>query len=150
MIKKLFAVLFAAAALMLGPSIASAELVKYQIVDDTIPKSLTGKSGDAMAGEKAAIGRKAGNCLACHQISKLDKEQFHGNIGPSLDGVADRWNEGQMRLILVNSKAVFEDSIMPGFYTMEGRNRVAKKFKGKTILSAQQIEDIVAFLRTLK
>jgi len=83
--------------------------------------------------------------------SELKEEQFHGEVGPALDGVAKRWNEAQLRAIVVNSKVIFgEETMMPAFYRDNGFTRPLKKFKGKTILSAEQIEDIVAYLRTLK
>lgn len=123
---------------------------KFKIVDGGVPASLTGQAGDAAAGKKVMINRKQGNCLSCHAISQLSDQPFHGEIGPSLDGVAERYNEAQFRLILANSKMVFEDTIMPAFYRADGYSRTAKKFKGKTILSAKQVEDVVAFLQTLK
>ncbi|MHA1546132.1 MAG: sulfur oxidation c-type cytochrome SoxX [Alphaproteobacteria bacterium] len=123
---------------------------KLKIVDDGVPVSLTGQAGDAASGMKIMINRKQGNCLACHVISKMSNQPFHGEIGPSLDGVAGRYNEAQFRLILANSKKVFDGTIMPAFYRDEGFSRTAKKFKGKTILSAKQIEDVIAFLLTMK
>ncbi len=122
-----------------------------QIAEMVIATSLTGETGDADAGAKAFADRKLGNCLACHAVSKLSKELFHGNVGPSLDGVADRYSPEQLRAIIVNSKAVFGDqTVMPGFYSLEVGKDVDEKFQGKTILSAQDVENVVAFLTTLK
>ncbi|WP_267177768.1 sulfur oxidation c-type cytochrome SoxX [Sneathiella aquimaris] len=126
----------------------AAESVKYTIVEDAIPNPLTKEAGDPDKGRKAVINRKQGNCLACHAVTSLANQPFHGEVGPPLDGVSQRYNDGQLRLILVNSKKVFDGTIMPAFYRTDGLNRVSKKFKGKTILSAQQIEDIIAFLKT--
>ncbi len=125
---------------------------KVMINDDlAIEKSLTGQAGDAVAGRDLFVNRKLGNCLACHQNADLASEPFHGEVGPTLDGAGDRWEAGQLRAILVNPKQVFGDhTIMPAFYRDAGFNRNAKKFKGKTILSAQQVEDIVAYVSTLK
>jgi len=77
-------------------------------------------------------------------------ESFHGEVGPILDGVADRWNEAELRGIVSNAKMMFDGTIMPAFYRDAGYNRPLENFDGKTILSAQQIEDIVAYLMTLK
>ncbi|MBO6522044.1 MAG: sulfur oxidation c-type cytochrome SoxX [Rhodospirillales bacterium] len=129
---------------------ADDHLVKYEVVDYGIAKSLTGKAGDPAAGEKAFVNRKQGNCLACHQVTKLSAHPFHGEIGPSLDGVAERYEEPQLRLQVVNAKAINPDTIMPAFYRTDGFHRVLKKFKDKTVLTAQQVEDIVAYLKTFK
>lgn len=130
---------------------SAAEMVKYKVVDNSaIPASLTGKPGNAAEGKKVFISRKLGNCLACHQVSVLAKEPFPGNIGPSLDGVASRYSEGELRLRIVNPKVINGGTIMPAFYRVEGMHRVLDPFKGKPILTAQQVEDVVAFLKTLK
>ena len=119
--------------------------------ENMVKLSLTGSAGDAAAGRDVYKGRKAGNCLACHANSDMASEQFHGEIGPAMDGVADRYTTGELRAILVNSKAVFGDqTIMPGFYRDHEPARTAKKFKGKTILTAEQVEDVIAYLKTLK
>ncbi|MFV2035676.1 MAG: sulfur oxidation c-type cytochrome SoxX [Halocynthiibacter sp.] len=122
------------------------------ISDDlTISKSLTGMAGDPVAGRKVFANRKQGNCLACHANKDLSEQLFHGEIGPPLDGVAERWNVEQFRAIVTNAKVVFSDAtMMPGFYSLEVGEDVAKKFVGKTILTAQQVEDVVAYLTTLK
>jgi sulfur-oxidizing protein SoxX len=131
-------------------ALAAGHMKKYKIEDDEIKASLTGKPGDAKAGRKIAINRKKGNCLACHAVSDLKDQPFHGNVGPSLDGVAKRYSVGSLRLRIVNSKAFNDDTIMPDFYNMEGHKRVKGKFKGKTVLSAQEVEDVLAYLTTLK
>lgn len=139
-----------AAAVLLAGSATAGDVVKYKVVDYGIPKSLTGKAGDPAAGEKAFVNRKLGNCLACHQVTKLSAHPFHGEIGPSLDGVAERYEEPQLRLQVVNAKEINPDTIMPGFYRTEGLHLVMDKFKGKPILTAQEVEDVVAYLKTLK
>ena len=128
---------------------ASAEVVAYQIVDDGIPKSLTGKSGDAKAGRKVAYNRKTGNCLACHKLP-IPEQQFHGEVGPDLKGVASRYSEAEIRLRVVDSKKMNSDTIMPAFYRDSGFTRLQKKWVGKSILKAQEVEDLVAYLMTLK
>jgi sulfur-oxidizing protein SoxX len=129
---------------------ATPPLVKFEIVDHAIPASLTGKPGNPQAGEKVVVGRRAGNCLACHAVTALEKEPFHGNTGPSLDGVASRLSEGEIRLRLVDATKVNPETMMPSFYRVEGLNRVRKQFEGKPVLTAEQIEDVIAFLMTLK
>jgi L-cysteine S-thiosulfotransferase len=128
---------------------ASAEVVAYQIVDDGIPKSLTGKAGDAKAGRKVAYNRKTGNCLACHKLP-IPEQQFHGEVGPDLKGVASRYSEAEIRLRVVDSKKMNSDTIMPAFYRDTGFTRLQKKWVGKSILKAQEVEDLVAYLMTLK
>ena len=125
-------------------------LVAYEIVDgNSIPKSLTGVAGDPVKGKKVAIGRKAGNCLACHAMP-IPEQQFHGETAPSLYGVGNRLSVGELRMQLVNSKVTNEDTMMPSYYRTFGFERPLKKFVGKTILSAQDVEDVVAYLQTLK
>jgi len=119
--------------------------------DNEIAASLTGKPGDAATGRKIFSNRKLGNCLACHENSDQKDQLFHGNVGPSVDGAADRWSEAQLRAIVVNSKKVFtEDTVMPGFYSLEVGLHPRKDLVGKTILTAEQVEDVVAYLATLK
>lgn len=118
--------------------------------DGQVMASLTGVAGDPVAGKKVTINRKQGNCLACHVNDDASDQFFHGEIGPPLNGAADRWDEAQLRGILVNSKMTFEDTIMPSFYRIKNGVRTAKKFQGKSILTAQQVEDVVAYLKTLK
>lgn len=118
--------------------------------DGAVATSLTGQPGDPVKGKEWAVARKLGNCLACHVNSDASSESFHGEIGPPLDGVADRWSEAELRGMVTNSKKMFEGTIMPAFYKDAGYNRPLEKFAGKTILNAQQVEDVVAYLLTLK
>ena len=142
------------AGIVAGMTAASAEAVAPDMVmieDMTVGKSLTGQAGNADEGRKVFASRKLGNCLACHANADLKTELFHGQVGPPLDGAADRWEEPQLRAILVNSKMVFgEQTIMPSFYRIYNDQRTQEKFHDKTILSAEQIEDIIAYLKTLK
>ena len=116
-----------------------------------VPISLRAQAGNAEHGKQVMIDRKLGNCLACHKVSTLADQPFHGEVGPPLDGVADRWSPAELRAIIVNPKHVFgEATIMPAFYRDSGFNRPMEKFEGKTILSAQQVEDVIAYLMTLK
>jgi len=111
--------------------------------------SLTGVAGDPTNGAAVFKNRKKGNCLACHQNTAMLDQLFHGEIGPSLDGVAGRWSEAELRGILTNSKNTFDGTMMPAFYVNYGFTRVLKKFEGKTNLSAQEVEDVIAYLQTL-
>ena len=136
--------------MMVAGSASAAGAMKYEVVDNSsIPKSLTGTPGDAAKGKKTAISRKKGNCLACHKMP-IPEQSFHGEVGPDLAGVASRYNEGELRLRLVDSKILNESTIMPAFYMSEGFHRPLKKFVGKSILNAAEIEDVLAYLLTLK
>lgn len=147
-------VIATALTLLIGVSGVSAGTVKpgdVKIVDGVLAQPLTDKVGDPQKGRQWFMGRKLGNCLACHVNSDLKDQPYHGEVGPPLDGVGSRWSKDELRAIVVNSKeALSPETIMPSFYREGGYNRVAEKFAGKTILSAQQVEDVVAYLLTLK
>lgn len=149
-----FCALAAMACVFIYASIASADITApadVEIKDLSVEKPLTAEAGNAESGREIFANRKLGNCLACHANSDMADQLFHGEVGPTLDGVAGRWNESQLRTILVNAKAVFtEQTVMPGFYTLEVGEDVREDLIGKTILTAQQIEDLVAYLATLK
>lgn len=132
-----------------GKMVSEPGLTPYTIVDGGIPKSLTGQAGDAANGRKVVIHRKKGNCLACHQMP-IPEEQFHGETGPDLAGVGDRLTEAELRLRLVNPKTVNEDTMMPSFYRTAGYTQINKNFADKSILTAQEVEDVIAYLKTLK
>lgn len=132
---------------------AQAEAIKpmdVAFVDGTVEASLTGVQGDPVAGRNVFANRKQGNCLACHVNNEIPEETFHGEVGPPLDGVADRWTEAELRGIVSNSKMMFEGTIMPAFYVDSGYQRPLEDFAGTSILTAQQVEDVVAYLMTLK
>ncbi len=137
------------AAAVMSVNADAQELVKYAVKDqNSIPKSLTGQPGDPESGRKLAIDRKKGNCLACHAMPIPD-QPFHGGVGPDLAGVGSRYDAGELRLRIVNPKFANPDTIMPAFYRADGLHRVLKGFEGKSVLSAQEVEDIVAYLQTL-
>ncbi|GAB6053763.1 sulfur oxidation c-type cytochrome SoxX [Magnetospira thiophila] len=125
------------------------ELVEFFVVGEGIPEYLSGVAGDPVKGKATAIGRKKGNCLACHRMP-VPEEEAHGEIGPDLAGVGSRMTEAAMRLRLVDPKIVNPSTMMPAFYRVDGLHRVAKKFQGKPMLNAQDVEDVVAYLKTLK
>jgi sulfur-oxidizing protein SoxX len=90
--------------LAIGTGAMAQDLIKFEIKDgESIVKSLTGKKGDAKKGRATAINRKKGNCLACH-VMPIPEQAFHGKLGPDLNGVADRYSEGEIRLRIVNPK----------------------------------------------
>jgi sulfur-oxidizing protein SoxX len=121
------------------------------ITDGSRPQALTDQAGEPEADKAAMADRSLGNCLACHMNSDQAEHDFQGEVGPPLDGVADRWSPDELRAIVINSKAVFGDeTVMPSFYRIISNDTVAEAFVGKTILEAQQVEDIVAYLSTLK
>lgn len=118
--------------------------------------SLTATAGDAENG-KTLMNKGAGNCIACHAVTELADLGFHGEIGPVLDGVADRWSEADLRGIVANAKMVFPDTMMPSFYKSEGFIRPGDGYTGKAaegdlppLLTAQEVEDVVAYLMSLK
>ncbi|MFT6451859.1 MAG: sulfur-oxidizing protein SoxX [Halocynthiibacter sp.] len=134
------------------PTLLSAEVIAPADVtfdEGAIVASLTGVAGDPVAGRATFMNRKLGNCLACHANSEMGEQSFHGEVGPPLDGAGDRWSAEELRGIVTNSKKMFEGTIMPAFYVDAGYTRPMKSFDGKTILSAQDVENVVAYLQTL-
>jgi sulfur-oxidizing protein SoxX len=119
----------------------AAPLAKFEIKDGAIATSLTGKPGDVQKGRQAIVGRTLGNCIACHEITALKNEPYHGNVAPSLDGIASRMSEAEMRLRVVDGTKVNPDTMMPPFYRTDGLNKVMKRFQGTTV---------VAYLKTLR
>ena len=140
------------AAAVVFPLVAFADTAPSEVKfeEGAVAMSLTGVAGDPAKGREVAMNRKLGNCLACHMNEDMAEQSFHGEVGPPLDGAADRWSEAELRGIVSNSKMVFEDTIMPAFYRDTGFTRPLDKFEGKSILDAQQVEDVVAYLLTLK
>jgi L-cysteine S-thiosulfotransferase len=131
------------------PSIASGqELRPYVVSGDTIPDSLTGMPGDATRGRALVLDRSS-TCILCHS-GPFPQATFQGDLAPSLAGAGSRWSEGQLRLRLVDASRLNPATIMPSFYRTEGLVRVGAAWRGKPILSAEQIEDIVAYLVTLR
>ena len=123
-------------------------LVPYTIVGDGIPTSLTGSPGDAARG-RALVQDRASTCLLCHS-GPFPETRFQGDLAPDLAGAGARFSESQLRLRLVDASHFNPTTIMPSYYRVDGLNRVGQNFRGKPILSAAEIEDIVAYLATLR
>lgn len=124
-------------------------LVPYTIVGDAVPASLTGAPGDPARGRKIVTNRQLGLCLLCHS-GPFPEERFQGDLAPDLRGAGSRWSVGQLRLRIVDAARLNPDTIMPPYYVVDGLTRVAKPLRGKPLLTAEQIEDVVAFLATLR
>jgi sulfur-oxidizing protein SoxX len=116
---------------------------------DSIPASLTGAKGDPARGRAIVTNRQLGLCLLCHS-GPFPEERFQGNLAPDLAGAGKRWSEGALRLRIVDSSRINPATIMPAYHRTDGLARVAPAWRGKPVLSAEQIEDVVAFLTTLK
>ena len=127
--------------LLLLPGVAVAQ-------QDSMP-SLTGKPGDPARGRAIVANRTVGLCLLCHS-APMPEERFQGNLAPSLAGAGLRGTPEQLRLRVADAARLNPDTIMPPYYRADGLTRVARTFQGKTILTAEQIEDVVAYLASLK
>ncbi|WP_371224721.1 sulfur oxidation c-type cytochrome SoxX [Roseovarius sp. 2305UL8-3] len=125
--------------------------------EGAIEQSLSGAPGDVASGREIVGNKSLGNCVACHAVTDLADIPFHGEIGPALDGAGERWSEAELRGIVANAKIMFDGTMMPSFYKTEGFIRPGNAYTGEAaddtfgpLLSAQQIEDVVAYLVTLK
>lgn len=138
----------------LAVSLAAAPLAAqgvraYVVEGDAISASLTGRPGDPETGRAIVGNRQVGLCLLCH-TGPFPEERFQGSLAPELSGAGSRWSEGQLRLRIVDAARINPATIMPPYFRTEGLTRVARPFVDKPILSAEQIEDVVAYLTTLK
>ena len=143
------AVLFASlvACVAAGSAAAQDRVVHFDVVGDAIPRPLVPEPGDAARGRSIVVNRDAGACTLCHAVPG---EETSGNIAPALAGVGARLSPAQLRLRVADTTRVTPESPMPAYYRTEGLNQVAAAFGGKPLLSAQQVEDVVAWLATLK
>jgi len=137
-----------AVALALPGAAKAQALASYKIVGDGIPASLTGAPGDAARGRALVVDR-ASTCILCHS-GPFPETRFQGDLAPDLSGSGRRWSASQLRLRLVDASRLNPETIMPSYYRIDGLDRVGRNFNGKPILTAPQIEDIVAYLATLR
>ncbi|MFL6790078.1 MAG: sulfur oxidation c-type cytochrome SoxX [Bradyrhizobium sp.] len=132
-----------------SPCSAGAQALRpYAIVGEAIPDPLTNLRGDAERGRALVVDR-ASTCILCHS-GPFPEQKFQGDLAPSLVGAGNRWSEGQLRLRLVDASRLNAATIMPSYYRVDGLDRVGSTWRGKPILSAEQIEDLVAYLATLR
>jgi L-cysteine S-thiosulfotransferase len=141
--------LVAAVLLTADSAAAQQSLQPYEIVGDSIPGSLTQAVGDRARGRVIVLHRRLGACLLCH-TGPFPEERFQGTLAPDLSGAGSRWSAGQLRLRLVDATRLNPDTIMPPYDRVDGLARVGAAWRGKPILTAEQIEDVVAFLSTLR
>ena len=133
------------------PSVLKADdsvQVKFVIVDQEIPQPLTSAPGDPAKGKKIVTDASNATCLICHAMP-IPEQPDHGNLAPDLTGIGSRYTAGQLRLRIVNPKAFNPDTIMPAYYRNSGFTRVLGEFAEKTVYSAQDVEDVIAYLLTL-
>jgi L-cysteine S-thiosulfotransferase len=138
-----------AVALVASAAPSHAELVPYKIAGDAIPASLTGGPGDAARGRAIVANHNTGLCLLCHS-GPFPEDKFQGTMAPDLAGAGARWSEGQLRLRIVDASKFNPATIMPPFYRVDHLTRVAPAFRDKPVLTAVEVEDVVAYLMTLK
>jgi sulfur-oxidizing protein SoxX len=146
--KRAAVVSLAAAIALCSGSRAQEQLRPYQVVGEAIPRSLTDAAGDPARGRAIVIKRET-TCLLCHS-GPFPEERFQGNLAPDLKGTGARWSEGELRLRIVDAARLNPATIMPSYYRLDGLVRVAPNFRGKPILTAEQVEDVVAYLKTLR
>ena len=143
-----FFALLLAGTILVAPAAAAQDLRPYKIVGEEIPQSLTGQPGDPARGRAIVVAR-ANTCLLCHS-GPFAEQRFQGDLAPSLAGTGSRWTEGELRLRMVDASRLNPKTVMPSFYRIDGLERVAQAWRGKPILSAEQIEDVVGYLKTLR
>ncbi|HUP07326.1 MAG TPA: sulfur oxidation c-type cytochrome SoxX [Caldimonas sp.] len=141
-------------AAVLAASGASAQTARpvvapLRVVGDAIPQPLTRVPGDAARGRAIVVDRSVGLCLLCHR-GPFPEERFQGNLASDLSGAGLRWSAGQLRLRIADSRRIDPDGLMPSLHRVDGHERVGRAWQGRPVLDAQQVEDVVAFLQTLR
>jgi sulfur-oxidizing protein SoxX len=135
--------------MVLAQNLSAQELRPYTVVEDAVPASLTGTPGDPARGRAIVVDRQKGLCLLCHS-GPFPEQRFQGDLAPDLRGAGSRLSEGQLRLRMVDSRKINPATIMPPYHSSEGLTRVGRNWQEKPVLAAQDIEDVVAYLATLK
>jgi sulfur-oxidizing protein SoxX len=130
-------------------STAWAGAVSYQVSDGAIPQPLTEQPGVPARGKAIVLDPTRGNCLICHPMP-IEEAEFHGDVGPDLAGIGSPYRAGELRLRVVDAKRLNPGSVMPAYHRTEGLYRVLKEYRGEPILTAQEVEDVVAYLVTLQ
>jgi len=132
--------------------IAALALASFVVVGDGIPKPLTATPGDSVRGRAIVVNRQVGLCLLCHRgpFDATPEERQQGTVATDLAGVGARWSEAQLRLRVVDSRRLNPETVMPAYHRVDDLQRVGTAWQGRTILDAQQVEDVVAFLGTLR
>lgn len=123
-------------------------LLPFTVRGDAVPEPLGQLRGDAARGKAVVLDRRSGNCLICHAFPAV-AEPFQGEIGPAMRGLGARLSPGQIRLRLIDVGRVNPAALMPSYYRVDGLTDVAPEYAGKPVLTAQQIEDVVAYLSGL-
>lgn len=119
------------------------------IVDGGIPEPLTAQPGSPERGRLIVRDLSKASCLICHAMP-IPEEPDHGQIGPPLEGIGSAYSAAELRLRLVDPKAINPETLMPSYYRVEGLRGVLARYAGQPIYTAQEIEDVVAYLATLK
>lgn len=132
-----------------APAASQEPLRPFTIESDAVHVPLSGERGDPARGRSIVGNRQVGLCLLCHS-GPFPEERFQGTLAPDLSGAGARWTEGQLRLRMIDAQRLNGDTIMPSYYRVDGLNRLPASLRGKPILTAQQIEDVVAYLMTLR
>ena len=134
---------------LLAQAACAQAIARYDVVADAVPAPLTGEAGDPQRGRAIVANRQAGLCLLCHS-GPIPEERFQGNLAPDLAGAGGRFTPGQLRLRVVDPRRVNPQSFMPAFHAEHNPSRIGAAWAGKPILTAQQVEDVVAYLATLR
>ncbi|GAA3871878.1 sulfur oxidation c-type cytochrome SoxX [Celeribacter arenosi] len=153
---KRIAATFVVLGLTAGAAVGEVAPADVKFTDGALAESLSGMAGNAEEGYNIVTSKSLGNCVSCHSADAYADIPFHGNIGPMLDGAGSRWSEAELRGIVANAKMMFDGSMMPSFYKTAGYVRPGDAYTGKAatgelppLLTAQQVEDVVAYLMTL-
>jgi sulfur-oxidizing protein SoxX len=136
-------------ALVGGVSANDVDVADYTVVGGQIPSPLTAATPDPRRGREIVLDIRRGNCLICHKVPDEAEQRFQGDLGPDLTGIALRLSAGQMRMRLVDGTKINPNTVMPAYHRVDGLNRVAEAYRGQPALTALEIEDVIAYLRTL-